>query len=299
MPSTSSYLVLVPYYSRPEYLEQTLRSVVAQTDPDWRVIVVDDSPTGDDAPVVTASVADDRIGWVRNPNTLGVARNFNRCFEVAMERRAPLCMILHADDLLEPQYVAQIKAAHLRHPEAACIAPGVTVIDSDDRPSRTVPDTVKNWLRPRHVASLAGERGLERLLRGQFFYCPSVSYRVELLRHPAWNDRWQQVMDLELYARVLLDGGEIRLEPALLFRYRRHPSSMTQVNSASLVRTEEETELCREIVVECAERGWARAARAGRIRLTVRLQAVMRGATFVVQRRFRAAWRAFGLALRP
>ncbi len=299
MSSTPSYLVLVPYYSQPAYLEQTLRSVIAQRDTQWQAIVVDDSLTGEEVPAVVASLGDPRITWSRNDGNLGVARSFNRCFELASERGAELAIILHADDLLEPEYVGRMKVAHAEHPAAVCVAPGVVVIDGADRPSRTVPDTVKNWLRPSHVDSLDGERGLERLFRGQFFYCPSVSYRVGLLRHPAWNDRWQQVMDLELYARVLLDGGEIRLEPAQLFRYRRHESSMTQLNSASLVRTEEETQLCRELVAECVARGWRRAARSGRLRLTVRLQAGMRSMMLLVRGRWRAAFRALDLALRP
>lgn len=299
MPSTPSYLVLVPYYSNPAYLEQTLRSVIDQRDPDWRAVVVDDSIEGGRAQQVVDRLADERITCSRNDGNLGLARSFNRCFQIADEQRADLAMILHGDDLLERDYVGRIKAVHAEHPTAVCVAPGVLVIDGADRPSRTVPDTVKNWLRPRHVDSLDGELGLERLLRGQFFYCPSVSYRVGLLRRPAWNDRWRQVMDLELYARVLLDGGEIRLEPAQLFRYRRHESSMTALNSASMVRTEEETSLCRELVAECVARGWNRAARSGRLRITVRLQAGMRSLMMMAHGQVRRAARAFGLAVRP
>jgi hypothetical protein len=179
------------------------------------------------------------------------------------------------------------------------VAPGVTVIDQFGSPSRTVPDTVKNWLRPHQVDFLEGERGLERLLRGQFFYCPSVSYRLSLLTLPAWNTRWQQVMDLELYSRVLLDGGQIRLEPTPLFRYRRHEESMTQLNSATFVRSEEETALCREVAAEASAMGWKRAARSGRLRITVRLQAAMRACLFLLHGRPRDAVHALVLSLRP
>ena len=68
---------------------------------------------------------------------------------------------------------------------------------------------------PRRTTTLIGERGLQRLLRGQFFYCPAVSYRLALVPRPAWDPRWRQVMDLMLYGRVLLAGGSIELLPVV------------------------------------------------------------------------------------
>ncbi len=294
-----AYLVAVPYHSRPDLLREALASVVTQDDPDWECVVVDDSPTGDDVGAVVEALGDARISTVRNPGTLGVAASFNRCFDVARERDATLAMVLHADDLLEPTYLSTIKAAHARRPEAVCVAPRVGVIGADGRARRTVPDTVKALLRPRGVDALAGERGLAILLRGQFFHCPSVSYRVGLLHGHVWNARWQQVMDLELYARLLLDGATIALEPRRLFRYRRHEGSMTQINSGTLVRSVEETELCRELAREAAARGWRRAAMAGRVRLAVRAQALLRAVTLLVRGRARDALRAGRLALAP
>ena len=299
MGAGSTYLVLVPFHSRPAYLRATLASVVAQTDREWAAVVVDDSPDGADVPAVVASVDDARISWVRNDGNLGVAGSFNRCFDIASERGAELACILHADDLLEPGYVAAVRAAHARAPLAACVAPRVTVIDADGAPARTLPDTVKALLWPRRLDELAGERGLQLLMRGQFFYCPSVSYRMDLLSLPAWNGAWRQVMDLDLYARVLLDGGTIHLEPARVFRYRRHEGSMTQINSATMVRTEEETALCRSVSAEAAALGWRRAARAGRVRMAVRLQAAMRALVALARGRAAEARRVGALALRP
>jgi glycosyltransferase involved in cell wall biosynthesis len=124
MLTPQSYLVLVPFYSKPRYLRLTLQSVIAQTDPDWSAVVVDDSPNGGEADVVVAEMGDARITYVRNEQNLGVARNFNRCFDLAVERGADIATLLHADDLLEAAYVELIKKAHSDHPGAACVAPG-------------------------------------------------------------------------------------------------------------------------------------------------------------------------------
>lgn len=296
MSASTSFLLAVPYYSGVDHLRLTLASVLAQDDPCWACVVVDDSPVDHGVGDVVVGLGDPRVTYRRNERNLGVAGAFNRCFELAVESGAPLVSIVHADDLLEPSYVRVARAAHEREPDAACVAPRVVVIGAGGAPSRTVPDTVKSVLRPRLLDRLAGERGLRLLLRGQFFYCPAVSYRVGLLRLPAWNERWGQVMDLELYARVLLDGGTILLDPACTYRYRRHQASATQVNSSTLVRSREETELCRALTLEADDRGWARAARAGRRRLAVRLQALMQ-AVLAVRRDRELAREALRLSI--
>jgi glycosyltransferase involved in cell wall biosynthesis len=292
------YAVTVPYYSNPEYLRLTLDSVVGQSDPNWWCVVADDSPD-DSAAAVVAAVADDRIRIERNPVTLGVAGNFNRCVELGRSGGAELGAILHADDLLEPRYIAVMREAHARHPTVACIAPRVTVIDGSGQPHLPLPDRVKAWLWPSRRDQLTGEQGLRLLLRGQFFYCPAVSYRWASLGPSPWDERWSQVMDLMLYGRLILHGGSIGLEPSPVFRYRRHAASETQRNSITLSRTDEETEACRELADAAGALGWRRARRAGRLRATVRLQSLMQALLALRRLELRPALRAAGFALRP
>ncbi|MBI5088477.1 MAG: glycosyltransferase family 2 protein [Actinobacteria bacterium] len=284
---SSDYVVLIPFYSNVGYLRETLQSVVAQTDRRWRAIVVDDSPSDVGVADVVASFGDDRIEARRNERNLGVAGSFNRCFEIAVERRADLAMILHADDVLEPDYIATVRRAHDGSPDAACVATKVTVVGADGRRRRSLADAVKRAMWPRRVGRLEGERGLALLLRGQFFYCPGVSYRLAAVPLPAWNVRWEQVMDLELYGTILLGGGSIALEPRRVFRYRRHAQSMTQVNTATLLRTREETDVCRELAARAQDQGWVRAARAGRRRFSVRAQALVQAVGLAAARRWR------------
>ncbi|MFN6121442.1 MAG: glycosyltransferase family 2 protein [Actinomycetes bacterium] len=292
------YAVTVPYYANPGYLRETLDSVVAQTDADWICVVVDDSPD-DSAAAVVAAVGDQRVRLRRNPTTLGVAGNFNRCVDEAIEIGSELGVILHADDLLEPSYVATMRAAHAAHPDAAAVAPRVTVVDHAGHPHLPLPDRVKGWLWPRRLERLEGERGLQLLLRGQFFYCPAVSYRWAALERPMWDERWRQVMDLVLYGRILLAGGSIELESSRVFRYRRHAASETQQNSLTTTRTDEENAACRELAAAAAARGWRRAARAGQVRLTVRLQSVLQVLVALGHGRPHMAVAALRAALRP
>lgn len=290
--------VMIPFFHNLEYLRQAVQSLVDQSEPDWIGVVVDDASPEVGADVVVAAFADQRLSVVRNEVNLGLGNNFNRCTALAAGHR--LLTILHADDLLEPTYLERIRAAHAQHPEVTCVAPMVTVIDDAGQARHTVADTVKRWMwpSPRRVPSLVGEDGLARLLRGVFIYCPAVSYNVDRLPDQLWDARWGQVMDLDLYGRILMDGGSFLLLPERLYRYRRHAAMMTEQNSAgSIVRTSEETAVCRELVDMAASLGWGRAVRAGRWRLAVRLQALMRTAILVLHGQVGVARRLVRLAL--
>jgi len=299
-------MVVVPFYADVALLRSAIDSLLTQSDPDWVGVVIDDSPLAAGLAIEVAQlvdgVADVRLTRLRNERNLGVAPTFNRAFGVATERAVDIVTIFHADDVLEPDYVATVRATHAQFPDAACVAPNATVIDAAGRPVRPLPDRAKQWLWPRRRTELAGDRGLALLLRGQFLYCPAVSYRMAAVRAqvvPRWNERWGQVMDLELYARTLLAGGSIALERRPVYRYRRHADTTTERNSAGLVRTEEETALCKALAAEATRKGWYRAARAGRRRITVRAQALVRLPALLRARCWADARRLARLAFAP
>lgn len=295
-PDAPRLCVAIPYFSNLEYLEAALRSLIAQSDPQWTGIVVDDASPEFGAEKMVATLGDGRVRYVRNEKTLGVAANFNRCLEIGAAE-AEIVTVFHADDLLEPGYVAAIRTAHRLFPKATCVAPRVTVVDERGMPTRTLGDSVKSRLWPRKLPmTLVGDDGLAKLMHGLFFYCPSVSYRVDLLPEPRFDERWKQVMDLDLYARMLLEGGSIALVPDRVYRYRRHSATMTAQNSRSLVRLEEEMAVCREVAASARSKGWQRSARAARLRLTARLNGLMEAARLVAERQLTSARRAAGLA---
>ena len=288
--------VTVPYYSDLEYLGAALRSLIDQSDRHWTAFVVDDSAPAHGAEPVVAALGDRRIRYVRNEHNLGVAANFNRCLELGSVD-AEIVTVFHADDVLEPGYIAAIRSAHRAFPSATCVAPRVTVIDGNGAPAATLADSVKRILWPRALpATLAGERGLAKLMRGLFFYCPSVSYRVALLPERHFDGRWKQVMDLDLFARLLLDGGSVVVVPDHAYRYRRHDATMTAQNSRTLVRLDEEVTVSREVRAAARSLGWARAARSAQLRPTVRLNGLLEAARLVARRQFRAGVAAFRLA---
>lgn len=265
--------IAIPFYSGVGFLAEALHSLLRQRDEAWVAVVVDDASPESGVEELVASLGDPRVGYVRNEVNLGLAANFNRCLEVT---GCDLVTIFHADDVLLADYVGTVRAAAESVPTATCVAPLAVVIDGSGQRSDTLADRVKRllWPRSRRVL-LEGDRGLARLMHGQFMYCPAVAYRPRLLPEVRFDTAWRQVMDLDLYTRILLSGGSILLDRTPVYAYRRHVGTTTAKNTAAFVRLGEETALARRTAEEAARRGWRRTRRAARMRWTTRLNGVL------------------------
>ena len=108
------FSVVVPTYNHASYLPEALASVLAQTDGDFEVVVVDDGST-DRTPELLEewSARDPRIRAFTKPNG-GTATALNRALDEARGRW--ICW-LSSDDLFEPEKLAIHREAIVRHPE--------------------------------------------------------------------------------------------------------------------------------------------------------------------------------------
>lgn len=288
----------VPFHRGLDYLGEALRSACAQTAADWRLVVLDDRGEPEAAVRgLVEEIGDPRIAWSGNPATLGMVGNWNRAFA---EAGTDLVTILHGDDRLLPHYAETMLALAAERPAAAALACATELIDAAGRPTWTVADAVKRVLVPRDEPwSLRGEPGLRALLRGDFVFCPTVAWRRSLLGPRRFEAGWRQVQDLELLARLLLDGDEIAGTHRAAYAYRRHSRSATALQSESLLRFDEELRLYDRLAARAAARGWPAAAATARRKAIVRLHLVFRAAGDLAALRFPPATRKLRLALRP
>lgn len=280
----------IPFYRNRDYLRRAIDSVFRQTVADWRLIVSDDAgPEGDLSAWIATLPHQEKLTYIRQPFNLGIAGNWNACLKRAS---TDLVTLLHADDELEPRYAETMLAAAQRHPAASVYFCQALVIDAHGRPTFSFPDWYKRWLLPARGREFVihGEQGLRAVFKGNFIMCPTMCYRRRDLPEPAFDVRWKQVLDLDLIARLLLDGRELVGLPEIRYRYRRHEANATKLQSDSLLRFEEERDLYGESAARAVSKGWTAAAATCRRRTIVKCNLAFCVAQDLLRLRPTQAW---------
>jgi glycosyltransferase involved in cell wall biosynthesis len=266
--------ILVPFWGDPEMLKQTVRSVLDQESPDWLLTVVDDAYPDAGVPDYFAAIDDERVRYVRNETNRGITENYRTCVARATQ---DVVVILGCDDVLLPNYVDVVLAAHASVPEAAVIQPGVRIIDEHGNVVSTLADSVKRrrkLARTRVPRLLAGEDLAVSLLRGDWLYWPSLAFRREVLVTTPFRDGMPLIQDLALIIDIVTAGGSLLVEPTVCFHYRRHRASASASKALDGTRFRGERAYFDLAAAQLGALGWRRAARAARAHPVSRLHAL-------------------------
>jgi glycosyltransferase involved in cell wall biosynthesis len=224
-PAVPLVSIVVPYYDQPCYLVEGVRSILAQSLPDFEAIVVDDaSPAPAAAQLLAdAAVRDERVRVVRHPENRGLGAARNTGFR---EARANLLLPMDADDLLAREFLERTVAVLAEDERADCAYADLAVFGLQEC-VRSLP------VRP-----------VEDLLHQQWIPGPGV-----LMRRRLWADvgGYTEVRtltgeeDWDFWLGALERGFSPRHIPLPLYRYRTHGESMTSTTLS--YRADETTEL--------------------------------------------------------
>ena len=247
----SHFGIVIPFFSNEAYLNEMLCSVVNQTSTDWVCVVVDDSGRENRAESTVSSLANPKITYIKNETNLGLAKCWNVGLEHMTRNFGPTVVgVVHADDVLEPQFVEVSLRAHAANPEAVAVHTAVTVVDEENKKRFSFPDFVKFHVAPyKHSRSIltSGDAGLASVLRGNFVFCPTVSLKTELISLPLFDPQWNMAVDLELISRLLLNGQTVVGVPDFVYRYRRHRNNLTSQLTDTTARFVEEINFYKEV----------------------------------------------------
>ena len=223
--------ILFPYYGDVAMMKQAVLSVVGQTNPDWRLIVVDDGYPDDSIPGWFESLKDERITYMRNETNLGANGNYRKCLTFVENE---LVTVMGADDVMLPNYV--------------------------------------QWLVD--AAALQGEELATSLLRGAWFYFPSLGWRKDAIVGTGFREGLNVVQDMALILDITMRGGSLYYDPQVAFMYRRHGGSDSSWRALEGTRFDEERRYMNTIADEMTALGWTKAARVARIRFSSRAHAL-------------------------
>ena len=117
--------ICIPAYNAELFIFDTLKSAISQDYSNLEIIVSDDCST-DRTLQVLEGFEDSRLRIIRQNRNLG---NYANCNAVIGAAKGELICKLDADDLLEPNFVSEMVAALLAHPEAVIVYCAMRLID--------------------------------------------------------------------------------------------------------------------------------------------------------------------------
>jgi GT2 family glycosyltransferase len=247
-------LVAVPIYNGAPFLARTIRSLLEQSVAPDQIACIDDASTDESAALVGAF--DDRsIRLIRNPTQLGLARNWNRALDLA--RDFDFLTIAHQDDIYETDYLEKVTTALRNHPSAFIAHTKASVIDEKDRFVTLSATRYKDKFWPKDpLVERPVEEELGLLIRGDYIFCPSVTFRSSAIDAVGrFDEDFEFVPDWDFWLRGLLQGFTIVGVNEKLIRYRAHPQSATAVAEKTFRRYREEIEIVNRFARLATERG--------------------------------------------
>jgi glycosyltransferase involved in cell wall biosynthesis len=266
--------IFLPFYGSVPLLKEAVLSVVAQTDKNWTLTVLDDCYPSEEPAAWVAKIGDPRIKFIRNPENMGITGNFNQCIKLATQSHM---VIMGGDDLMLPSFVESANRNALLHPEAAFIQTGVSVIDHAGANYLPLSDRIKALIRPKSNTPLLleSQKALESLLLGNWLYFPSIIWNTQILKLYLFDSSYSIVQDLKLITEILLGGGKLLIVPETTFKYRRHSESLSSKGGGNAKRYFEEASFFNEIAPRLRLTGHGKAARRARLHVLSRLAALI------------------------
>lgn len=272
--------VMFPFHGDLEMMKQAARSVMGQQFQDWRLVVLDDASPGTAAADWFADNEDPRVLYLRNETNLGANGNYTKALTLA---EADITVIMGADDVMLPNYLATVVEVFEAFPHADAVQPGVQVIDGTGRLANTLTDSVKRFAMPRvkRTVQLQGEPLAASLSRAPWHYFPAIAWKTSTITRIGFRADLDVVQDLGLLLDIAAEGGSMVLSHELAFLYRRHTSSDSSMRALDGRRFREEKRFFTAEAERFREMGWTKAAASANGHLASRLHAASLVATSI------------------
>lgn len=181
--------IVLPVYNGAKYLRESIESVIAQTYPNWELLIVDDC-SKDETPSIAQEYArkDERIRYYRNEENLRLPRNLNKGFSLT---RGDYLTWTSDDNRYRPEALERMHDA-LTHTSAQFVYCSMDVIDENDNLIETYlvnPGSTKRlvgfntvgacFLYTRKAYEAVGDYDHEMILVEDYDYWQRIAMRFE------------------------------------------------------------------------------------------------------------------------
>jgi glycosyltransferase involved in cell wall biosynthesis len=205
---------MMPVRDRADLLATAVGSVLAQSESDFELIILDDGSTDGSWHVATAlAAADERIVLLRNRESAGIPAARNRILAAARGRYLAIC---DSDDVSRPTRFEAQRARLQQDASLVGVGCRFTTFDGADPDAGSEP----GW----HWGLRDG--------REPFLFASGM-FRTEAVRAVGGFDtRYALAEDVNLAYRLAAAGGRFAIVDEVLVHYRIHPGGITSQDIA-------------------------------------------------------------------
>lgn len=208
--------VVIPTYNRSAFLNQAIRSVLAQTFSAFELVVADNASTDDTASMV-ASFADPRVRYFQHDHNRGMVPNWNAGMAQTRGRSVAL---LEDDNWWDPDFLARTVAVMANRPEVGFVYTAAFLTDASGVSRRLY----QRWDRDK---TQTGLEELRDLVRGNKILLSTVLIRRACYDAVGpFDESIRYAADWEMWMRLALRYGSAYISTPLAY-YRQHDASGT------------------------------------------------------------------------
>lgn len=220
--------VLIPTFNREQWLARSIESVLAQTYPDFRVLVCDND-SEDNTEAVVRGFDDDRIVYEKRPENIGMLANH---IEAMRSVETEYFTILGDDNLAKPDHLTVSVGILDSDPSIGMVHSAYDVIDDDDVIRDEHVSMAGNDVKP--VES--GQEFIVKSLRARIRACEATTvFRTRAVREAGYYDPADTPLhDVGLFLRIASKWNIAYVDrPLLQFRVHGDALGLQAVRSSS------------------------------------------------------------------
>ncbi len=179
----------LPFVNDRRTIEETLRSIFAQSHTNWELIAVDDGCT-DGTYELVRQIQDPRVRVLRDGVNRGLSARLNQIHALA---KGTLIARMDSDDIMHPERLSRQVKYLADHPRAHIVGTGSYMINGD---------SVVTGHRDCDPLPMQSASVLQRIL----YLHPTVMARAEWFRENCYCSDFDRAEDMELWCRTVAAG---------------------------------------------------------------------------------------------
>jgi len=202
--------ILVPSYNHSSFVEDTIKSILAQTYENVELIVIDDGSTDNSADIIERLATDAKFTYICQHNH-GVAATLNQALSLATGKYISLCA---SDDIYFSDKIATQVQYLEQYPEyGMCYGKVLCFNESIDHTWEYPTSNKKDWV-------------YDDLLHGCFIPAPSTFIRRDVIEEVGGFDETLWIEDWDLWLRISLKYP-IGYQDKFFTYYRQHENNLS------------------------------------------------------------------------